>query len=119
MKFRCELQVGLYLGGQATASRPFKCTYRVNFPFVDSSMWWQDALGYIILAANIHREECLFLFSSRKNLDYTSWSHTSIPELITEAREMRAVIRGVCYMHFSGREREVTFLPKLHGIDCL
>lgn len=102
IKFWGGLQVGLY-PGPSIASRPFKCSFH------DSSIWWQDALGYIILTANTHREKSLFLFSysasTRKNSDYTSWSHKSIPELIMKQGEWVLCLEGPGYMPFSGRKR--------------
>lgn len=59
-KFRGGLQVRLYPGGPSTASRPFQFTYQLNFLFIDTSIWWQDALGYVILTVNVHREESSF-----------------------------------------------------------
>ena len=55
IKFQCGLQVELYPGPQSIASRPFKCIYHLNFPFIDSSIWLQDALLLLLLLSRFSR----------------------------------------------------------------
>ena len=99
IKFQCGLQVGLYPGPQSIASRPFKCIYHLNFPFIDSSIWLQDALGYIILITNTHREKSLFLFSystrTRKNSRLYQLESQVHPWTNNEAKGIGALIREV------------------------
>lgn len=86
----CNNQVQSWTSGRMLSRNLINSTYQFSFPFTDSSTWWQDALGYIILRDNTGRKKCVSLFKSStslgKNSDYMSQCHKSIPELITEAR---------------------------------